>query len=336
MQISNAVYLLFLSQLLMLPWGIITYFARSKDKSRLQNLVHTSIFVCFNLLWIINQSVPNIGQTTSISLALLGFITAGYSYRFWHLQLQIDLDKKRTLSFVSLLIFIYVAFTCLQNLSIGKSHILFVSLCVLSLIITIIYVGGFILKIRSLEGDSFLKNAILFSSLIACTVPIVFLAFDSFTLRFIVVNTGFLGITLSNVFSYITITKEETEERKELLALINEQERESEVIYAENEEKTLIIQSLSEELNFLKNRNQNRDVLDNVFDQFDLTPREKEVSFLLLQGKSNQEIANMANPIVSVGTIRSHVHNIYRKTGITGSKKEKVDRFIKKFLPYCQ
>ncbi len=46
----------------------------------------------------------------------------------------------------------------------------------------------------------------------------------------------------------------------------------------------------------------------------ELTPREYEVLQLLAQGQSNQEIAN--NLVIEVGTVKNHVHNIFRKLDI--------------------
>ena len=46
----------------------------------------------------------------------------------------------------------------------------------------------------------------------------------------------------------------------------------------------------------------------------ELTPREREVLDLLAQGRSNQEIADAL--IIEVGTVKNHVHSIFRKLDI--------------------
>jgi len=46
----------------------------------------------------------------------------------------------------------------------------------------------------------------------------------------------------------------------------------------------------------------------------DLTPREREVLDLLAQARSNQEIAQAL--IIEVGTVKNHVHSIFRKLDI--------------------
>ena len=46
-----------------------------------------------------------------------------------------------------------------------------------------------------------------------------------------------------------------------------------------------------------------------------LTDREEEVLALLLDGKSNQEIGAALH--ISIGTVKAHVHGIFRKAKIT-------------------
>ena len=48
--------------------------------------------------------------------------------------------------------------------------------------------------------------------------------------------------------------------------------------------------------------------------KFSLTGREKEILQLLLKGKSNKEISDLI--YVSTETVKTHLHNIYRKLGV--------------------
>lgn len=60
-------------------------------------------------------------------------------------------------------------------------------------------------------------------------------------------------------------------------------------------------------------------------DEFDLaykgkmTEREKEVISLILLGKKNKEISDEL--YVDISTIKSHINNIYRKTGVKNRKE---------------
>jgi len=60
-------------------------------------------------------------------------------------------------------------------------------------------------------------------------------------------------------------------------------------------------------------------------DEFDLayrlriTEREKEVIVLILDGKKNKEISDKL--FVDISTIKSHINNIYRKTGVKNRKE---------------
>lgn len=56
--------------------------------------------------------------------------------------------------------------------------------------------------------------------------------------------------------------------------------------------------------------------IENQLDRWDLTGAEKEVSFLLLKGLSNKEIADVRG--TSVQTVRSQTNAIYSKSGLSG------------------
>ncbi len=47
-----------------------------------------------------------------------------------------------------------------------------------------------------------------------------------------------------------------------------------------------------------------------------LTPREREVAALLAAGRSNREIAQAL--VLTIGTVKDHVHRILGKTGLRG------------------
>lgn len=57
-----------------------------------------------------------------------------------------------------------------------------------------------------------------------------------------------------------------------------------------------------------------------------LTPRERDVLALLLEGKDNQNIASALT--LSVGTVKAHVHNIYRKAEVS-SRQQLLQSFWK-------
>ena len=55
----------------------------------------------------------------------------------------------------------------------------------------------------------------------------------------------------------------------------------------------------------------------NLIDE--LTPREKQIFQLMAEGKTNKEISNSQS--ISESTVKSHINNIYRKTGIKSRKE---------------
>jgi len=52
----------------------------------------------------------------------------------------------------------------------------------------------------------------------------------------------------------------------------------------------------------------------NVFDKFNLSDREREVTILLLKGYSNKKIADVL--FISVSTVKTHIHNVFQKTSM--------------------
>lgn len=56
--------------------------------------------------------------------------------------------------------------------------------------------------------------------------------------------------------------------------------------------------------------------IENQLDRWDLTEAEKEVSFLLLKGLSNKEIAAIRD--TTVQTVRTQTNAIYSKSGLSG------------------
>lgn len=56
--------------------------------------------------------------------------------------------------------------------------------------------------------------------------------------------------------------------------------------------------------------------IDNQLDRWDLTKAEKDVTFLLLKGLSNKEIAGVRD--TSVQTVRTQTNAIYTKSGLSG------------------
>ncbi len=59
-----------------------------------------------------------------------------------------------------------------------------------------------------------------------------------------------------------------------------------------------------------------RDVLDDRFTDWDLTPAERDVALFSIKGFSTQDIAGFRG--VSEGTIKAQTNAIYRKAGVSG------------------
>ncbi len=58
------------------------------------------------------------------------------------------------------------------------------------------------------------------------------------------------------------------------------------------------------------------ELLEDSFDEWGLTPAERDVALFAIKGMSTQEIAGLRN--VSEGTVKAQTNAIYRKAGVAG------------------
>lgn len=72
----------------------------------------------------------------------------------------------------------------------------------------------------------------------------------------------------------------------------------------------------------------NPKLLANFSEHYQFTQRETEIFELLLSGKSNQEIADVL--FLSIGTVKTHVHNIFIKLDI--NRRNQIDGVYQKFI----
>jgi len=66
----------------------------------------------------------------------------------------------------------------------------------------------------------------------------------------------------------------------------------------------------------IKARKQLSEVISHQFDDWKLTPSEKEVGWLLLKGLSSKEIAEVRDTLEK--TVRQQASSLYKKTGLSG------------------
>lgn len=56
--------------------------------------------------------------------------------------------------------------------------------------------------------------------------------------------------------------------------------------------------------------------ISNLIEQYDLTKREAEILYMIMQGRKNDEICDEL--FFTQNTLKKHLHNLYQKTGVTG------------------
>lgn len=55
-------------------------------------------------------------------------------------------------------------------------------------------------------------------------------------------------------------------------------------------------------------------IMESIFSEYKLSPREREIAYMVLQGKSNPEIE--AELFISINTVKNHISKIYQKFGV--------------------
>lgn len=70
------------------------------------------------------------------------------------------------------------------------------------------------------------------------------------------------------------------------------------------------------------------DLISIVAQRYDLTKREQEMLRMMADGMSNREISE--REYISIGTVKTHAHNTYKKLGITG--RTELDGFLQNEL----
>ena len=76
-----------------------------------------------------------------------------------------------------------------------------------------------------------------------------------------------------------------------------------------------VMSRLAELMAANRNKVESSDKSDNTgINKSDFTVREKEISFLMVEGLTNKQIADRL--YISEGTVKNYISNIYDKTGI--------------------
>ncbi|MBH0781874.1 LuxR C-terminal-related transcriptional regulator [Nocardia bovistercoris] len=69
-----------------------------------------------------------------------------------------------------------------------------------------------------------------------------------------------------------------------------------------------------------------------VLDAYGLTPREREITQLILRGRSTKEIRDTLQ--ITAATIQDHLKNIFERTGVNSRRNLVEEVFIRHYLPY--
>lgn len=325
LQVSLSIYILLGIQLLVLPWEVISYFARQSDKSRLRILTYTAIHLLFSVFWILK----NFTAYDAVFEGLLvgtGIFLAAYSFYFWNKEFQLDRAKHKAIVLFAHSSFAFLGYLLfdqlLEDIPWGKLT------CYLYIQSVVIYFVFHFFKQAFSQIDKAypLRNAYVVASLSLLAIPFMLFFIQSFTITFVMINVGFLFITFTYIAGYIKDSRLETIELKEQLETIASQELESQHITLENQQQSEEIEELKTYIKTLENKEQSEEYVIEILLQFDsLTTSEFEIAKLLALGYSFQEIGEQKN--IARATARKHASTVYSKVDV-----KNLDEFRKLFL----
>ncbi|WP_211237803.1 LuxR family transcriptional regulator [Dyadobacter alkalitolerans] len=300
MHVITLLFIIF--ELVMFIFQGILFLARPQDKPRLFYLILLVLLMCKNTASGLFPD-PKIDFIPILTQYILtygaGFVMASYFPFYFYKAYNIEKIKWHATKGV--FVFLHFPFFLLFGITFYLTKNIDIAINV-GLAIPAIY--GIVLGYLILDGIRFrLKEQIErkeYFEMIAvylAVIPYASLAFFAYlrisqVKEVLLTNSGFAIITILFLRKHIIQSREEYQ----MLRTIN----------GNNMEPSSELPPITPEI-------------ENSLDEIKLSPREKEVAILILQGHRNQEIADIL--VISPGTVRTHIEKIYKKAQVNSRKE---------------
>jgi DNA-binding CsgD family transcriptional regulator len=297
MILSAISVILFALQVLLLPAQLYSYLELKIDKTRLRFLLLVLSFVCFNSLWVMMEFLFEVSSgVSSIVLTYCGIFLIAHFYNYITKELSLTSKKYSALNLILLLVLTELLRD--SSLIVVAREFLPYTKVFFFLVFQIIAVlyGVRIVRLIFLNESanrSPIQNAASSAIVTTMFLPLVIFHVEVTSLYNLMINAIFLVIALA-YFRHFVI-KLKLEKR--------------------------IFQRSSD----LGNNLQEQFVrVPEIFFEYDLSSREREISIYLLKGMSYEEIADKL--FRTSGAIRKQGSQAYAKAGVKNLKE-----FRKKF-----
>ncbi len=286
MILSAISFVLFALQVLLLPTQLYSYLIFKVDKTRLRFLLLALSIVCFNSIWVLVTFYFNISsEISSIILAYGGIFLVSHFY--YYITTELNLQSKR-FSVLNLSVLLILT-ELLRDSSLIAVSSEFVSYAK-CLFFTVFQITAIVFGIRLIRilfvnenNRSPFENATIGSVAMAMFLPLIIFHVEVTSLYNLIVNVIFLILALA-YFKHFVI-KLKLEKR----------------IFAHSKD-------------FGNNLQEQFVRVPELFFEYNLTSREREISIYLLKGMSYEEIAEKL--FRTPGAIRKQGSKAYAKAGV--------------------
>ena len=282
------------------------YLAKRRDKTRVRFLLLILVFLFYN---IVNGLLPDQASVTSLSpLAFVWSVSSFllFVYYFYYLYKELNVTRRQTMkTSLFLLIITGTFFSCFLLLYLVTNDLLFsIRISTLTPIFPALYfsirLASYILRsnVATIEQKSpyrLIFRTTFFGCFIIASVPFSFMLGSFRMFDSILVNATFF----MSFFAYMRYQLFQSRVEEELLGRM-------EGLYGH---------SMAENLNFSIS-----------FLNSSLTPRERDLALLILEGLSYMEIAKVSH--ITRKTVSKHASNIFKKMRCK-DREEFISRFAK-------
>lgn len=287
MIISAISITLFFLQVLLLPAQLYSYLVLKIDKTRLRFLLLVVSIVCFNTIWVIMNFLLNIPSgISSIVLAYGGIFLIAHFYYYITKELSLTSKKYSVLNLT--LILVLTELLSDSSLIVVADEYLSYTKVFFFLVFQIIAVicGTRLVRLIYLNEStdrSPIENVTIGALVASMFLPLVIFHIEIVSLYNLMINTIFLAIA----FAYF----------KHFIIKLKLEKR----IFPRSSD---LGNNLREQ--FVR--------VPEIFFEYNLSTREKEISIYLLKGMSHEEIAEKL--FVTSGAIRKQGSKAYAKAGV--------------------
>lgn len=315
---------------------IFALFIKSKRKTYLYIALLLLLFILDNVVIYMTEFLQNFSQQYNNSFVSVPsfktVIILGTAYLYSSINSEVLQVKKKYSDYIILLVFaVYLLFIPLFPNS--ALNVWFYYLPA-QLYLGYLSISGLkqIKKEPNFYLDAFYHNykillqlSLLFSILIFIEDTIVIFNFDSYSSLLLKVNNRSLSENLLSIiyatviiihsFKYLsssTISKKKVSMDGPLHSNIFEEEEYHKHSLVSKDTQTSSSSTLTCEKNNFEGSS--HDIQDIFCDRYLLTKREKDIFYKIIEAKSNEEISSEL--FISIGTVKTHTHNIYQKTGV--------------------